>query len=100
MAQKKQVKKNGMSAGKIAAIGAGVAAVSAGAYYFMGPKGKAHQKKAATLIKGMEQKLERKAKPMIKNADKKFIEAVKKIEKNAKKEISKAKKITKKILKK
>ena len=121
MAQKKQIKKGGMSAGKMAAIGAGVAAVSAGAYYFMGPEGKAHQKKAEAWVKGMEQKIEKKAKPalkqaksaitktvktvekltkkekpMVMKADKKFIEALKKIEKTAKKEISKTKKALKK----
>ena len=33
-----------------AGIGAGIAALSAGAYYFLGPKGKAHQKKAKALV--------------------------------------------------
>ena len=43
-----------MSTGKKVVIGAGVgaglAALSAGAYYFLGPKGKAHQKKAKALV--------------------------------------------------
>ena len=32
------------------AVGAGIAAVGAGAYYLLGPKGKAHQKKATILM--------------------------------------------------
>jgi arginyl-tRNA synthetase len=37
-------KKGGMSAGKVAAVGAGVAALGAAAYYFLGPNGKKNQK--------------------------------------------------------
>ena len=41
------MKKNkGMSAGSVAAISAGAAALGSAAYYFLGPKGKAHQKSA------------------------------------------------------
>ncbi len=41
MATKKSVKKDsGISAGKVAALGAGVAALAAASYYFFGPEGK------------------------------------------------------------
>lgn len=43
-------KKSKMSGGKTIAIGAGVAALGAGAYYLLGPNAKAHQKKASTLM--------------------------------------------------
>lgn len=43
-------KKDGMSGGKLAAIGAGVAALGAGAYYLLGPNAKEHQKKASALM--------------------------------------------------
>ncbi|OGI67010.1 hypothetical protein A2823_02860 [Candidatus Nomurabacteria bacterium RIFCSPHIGHO2_01_FULL_41_91] len=43
-------KKKGMSGGEMAAVGAGVAALGAGAYYLFGPKAKAHQKKAKVLM--------------------------------------------------
>ncbi|OGZ00676.1 MAG: hypothetical protein A2946_01935 [Candidatus Liptonbacteria bacterium RIFCSPLOWO2_01_FULL_53_13] len=42
-------KKNRMSVGKMVAIGAGAAALGAGAYYLLGPKGKAHRKKTKAL---------------------------------------------------
>lgn len=54
MEQKKQVKKVGVSAGKVVAIGAGVIAAGAGAYYFLGQKGKANQKKAKVWMTKME----------------------------------------------
>lgn len=38
-------KKEGVSAGKVMAIGAGVAALAAASYYFFGPEGKKNQKK-------------------------------------------------------
>lgn len=41
----KNNKKGGMSAGKVMAIGAGVAALAAASYYFFGPEGKKNQKK-------------------------------------------------------
>lgn len=50
-------KKGGMSGGKILAAGAGVAALGAGAYYLLGPKAKAHQKKAATLMAKMKKEV-------------------------------------------
>jgi hypothetical protein len=55
-------KKSGMSAGKEMAISAGIAAVSAGAYYFLGPKGKRHQKKTKAWMKEMENEVEKKLK--------------------------------------
>ncbi len=42
--------------GKKVAIGAGVAAVGAGAYYFLGPKGKKHQKDAKAWATTAEKK--------------------------------------------
>mgnify|MGYP000550013970 CR=1 FL=1 len=42
---KKDTQKKGMSAGGVAAIGAGVAALAAASYYFFGPEGKKNQKK-------------------------------------------------------
>ncbi len=42
---KKTQTKKGVSAGKIVAIGAGVAAAAALSYYFFGPEGKKNQKK-------------------------------------------------------
>lgn len=42
-------KSKGMSRGTMVAIGATAAALGAGAYYLVGPDGKKHQRKAATL---------------------------------------------------
>lgn len=53
-------KKSGMSVGRAAAIGAGVAAVSAGAYYFLGPKGKQHRGDAKVWMTKMEADVEKK----------------------------------------
>lgn len=46
-----------MTVGKAVAIGVGVAATAAGAYYLFGPKGKAHQKKAKALVVKMKSEL-------------------------------------------
>jgi len=54
MIQKKETKKGGMSVGKAVAIGAGVAAVGAGAYLFLGPDGKKNQKKVKVWMTKME----------------------------------------------
>lgn len=51
---KKTVAKKGMSAGSMVAIGAGVAALSAGAYYFLGPNGKKNQKHAKAWMAEMK----------------------------------------------
>jgi len=48
-----------ISVGKIAAVEAGVAAVSAGAYYLFGPKGKQHQKLAKAKVVEMKVELEK-----------------------------------------
>ena len=105
-----QNKKNKVSVGKVAAIGAGMAAVSAGAYYFLGPDGKKHQKAAKGMMKKMEKELEdkfitpgmKKTEQMMKNkakaylgmAEKKVAKATKVIKKTEKKAV---KKITKAI---
>jgi len=63
----KVVAKKGMSKGKMAGVAgavAGAAALGAGAYYLMGPKGKAHQNK----IKSLMQKMEKEAKSKLKMA--------------------------------
>jgi len=50
--------KKGMSVGKKMVVGAGVAALGAGAYYLLGPKAKAHQKKASVLLNKMEKEVQ------------------------------------------
>lgn len=59
---KKTTKKNLKTAGKVAAIGVGVAALGAGAYYFLGPNGKKHQKKAEVWMTKMEKEVVTKVK--------------------------------------
>ena len=56
----KTKKKSGVSIGKMA-IGAGVAAAAAGAgaYYFLGAKGKQHQKKAKILMGKIEKEIKK-----------------------------------------
>lgn len=51
--------KKGISAGKVAVIGTGVAAVGAGVYYLLGPKGKEHQKKAKDLMLKMKTEIKK-----------------------------------------
>ncbi len=70
MVKKVVTKKKGLSVGKAVAIGAGVAAVSAGAYYFLGPNGKKNQQKAKAWMAEMKKeavkkigKVERATKP-------------------------------------
>ncbi len=41
---KKDTKDKGISAGKVVAVGAGVAALAAASYYFFGPEGQKHRK--------------------------------------------------------
>jgi len=55
-------KKSEMSLGKAAVIGAGVAAVGAGAYYLLGPKGKEHQKKLKSLTIEMKKQIDKELK--------------------------------------
>ncbi len=63
--------KNKVLAGGVAAIGAGVMAVGAGAYYFLGPKREQHQKEAKVWIKKMKVTAEKKLKE-VKNINKKI----------------------------
>lgn len=51
-----------MSVGNIATIGAGAAAVGAGAYYFLGPKGKQHRGKTKAWMVEIEKEIEKKLK--------------------------------------
>lgn len=60
--QKKETKKKKVSTGKIVTIGAGVAAIGAGAYYFLGPNAKANQKKAKVWMEKMEKEVVNKMK--------------------------------------
>jgi hypothetical protein len=55
-------KKKGMSKKGEMAIGAGMAALGAGAYYLLGPKSKQHQRKAKALAVKMEKEAEKKLK--------------------------------------
>jgi hypothetical protein len=64
---KKEIKKGKTSAGKIMAVGAGVFALGAGAYYFLGPNGKKNQKKAKIWMVKMEKEAREKI-AKIKNA--------------------------------
>lgn len=47
-----------MSIGKKVAVGAGIIAAGAGAYYLLGPKAKAHQKKAKILMTKIEKEVQ------------------------------------------
>lgn len=58
--QKKEIKKTKVSAGKVMAIGAGVATLAAGAYYFLGPNGKKNQQKAKVWMTKMEKEAKNK----------------------------------------
>jgi hypothetical protein len=51
-------KKSKISGGEILAGVAGAAALAGGAYYLLGPKAKAHQKKAKTLMAKMKKEVE------------------------------------------
>ncbi len=55
---KKETTKKGISVIKVAAIGAGVAVVGAGAYALLGPNGKKNQKKAKDWMIKMEKDAE------------------------------------------
>ena len=61
MVKKKPIKKSSISAGKVAAISAGIATLGTGAYYLLGPKGKKHQKKAAVWMTKMQKEIGKKA---------------------------------------
>lgn len=51
-----------ISMGKKIVLGAGVAALGAGAYYLLGPKGKENQKKALALASKMKKEVEKEMK--------------------------------------
>jgi hypothetical protein len=51
-----------MSAGNKVAMGAGIAALGAGAYYLLGPDAKTHQKKAKILMGKMEKEVKKEMK--------------------------------------
>jgi hypothetical protein len=71
--------KKGMSFGKEVTIGAGVAAVGAGAYYLLGPKAKAHQKKASALIGKIKKEVTKDIKK-VKNLEKSGSKILKELE--------------------
>ncbi len=55
-------KSKGISKTGVAASVAGLAAIGAGAYYLLGPKSKAHQKKAKNLLKKMNDQIKEEVK--------------------------------------
>ena len=80
-----------MSKSKMIAIGAGVAAVSAGAYALLGPSGKKNQAKVKAFARKMEKKVMPKIKEMQKMKQtvvKKAMPNVKKMEKIVKKTVA------------
>ena len=94
-------KKNKVSAGKVAAIGAGMAAVSAGAYYLLGPDGKKHQKDAKGMMKKMEKELGNKfVTPGMKKTEQLMMSKAKAYLGIAEKKVAKATKVAKKTEKK
>ncbi len=60
MKSKKQIKKKGISTGKVVAIGAGLATLGAGAYYFLGPNGTKNRKNAKVWMTSMKKEVEKK----------------------------------------
>lgn len=64
------MKKTKMSTGKKAAIGAGIAAIGAGAYYLLGPNAKAHQKKTKVLLAKVKKEVQQEVKKEWKKATK------------------------------
>lgn len=90
-------KKNnkGMSKGKMIAVGAGLAAVGAGAYALLGPSGKKNRAK----VRAFAKKMEKQARPQIKKMEKmgralgkQAIPKIEKIEKKAHKTLKVLKK--------
>lgn len=71
------------SASKKMAIGAGLAAAGASAYYFLGPKGKTHQRKVKAFAGKMEKEIEEKIKKGMNSKEGKAV--VKKLKKVVKK---------------
>lgn len=84
--------KKGVVAGKVVAIGSGVAAVGAGLYYFLGPNGKDHQKKVK-LLAGKIAKAEKEIEKEWKNLKNKSGPVVKQARKTARKVVKGYKKI-------
>ena len=64
---------------KIAAVGAGLAVASAGAYYLLGPNKKAHQKKAKKLFAKIKKEAMSRAKQAKTIANKAVKKSVKKV---------------------
>jgi len=75
-------KKKGMSGGKIVARVAGIAALGAGAYYLLGPKAKAHQKKVKVLVEKMKKEVEKEIKKVKEVTPPLYHKAVDNISKN------------------
>ncbi len=90
-------KKGKMSAGKMMAIGAGVAIASAGAYALMGPNGKKNQKKVKSFVKKIGKKAKNEIKKDMPIVKKELRIVGNKIIKPA---IKEAKRTAKKIIKK
>jgi hypothetical protein len=59
---KKKSSTSKISKKQMAAVGAGVAALGAGAYYLFGPKGKAHRKKVGNLTEQFKKEVYQRAK--------------------------------------
>jgi len=76
-----------MSGGKKMMVGAGMAALGAGAYYLLGPDAKKHQKKASAVIAKVRKEVEgelKKAKSEWKKVAPKAVEKFTKVSKNKK----------------
>lgn len=89
-----------MSAGKLLAVEAGVAAVGGAAYYLLGPNAKKHQKKAGLFVKKAEKEVKKdlqKAKVLATPMYNKYSPVVKE---SVKKSVKKAVRIIKKDIKK
>jgi gas vesicle protein len=69
MNKSQKVKKGGLSKGKMLAVGAGLAALGAGAYYFLGPNGKKNRQKTSVLLKKVQKEVKSKV-SKVKNAAK------------------------------
>lgn len=86
-------KKKGISGGKMLAVGAGVAALGAGAYLLLGPDGKKNRKAAGKMISKVKKEIKKDVMPVVKKAIKK----AKQIEKKAQPKFKYAIKAVKKI---
>ncbi len=86
MANKNKATSKKGGAGKAIAVGASVAAIGAGAYYFLGPKGKTHRKKAKVWMTKMEKEVEKKVKTIKKMSGPIYHQAVDALAENYSKE--------------